>query len=107
MKANTLILVTCISLACPAVAAETWDIARNTLYTKPSHVWQNLDGSKTYRTDLPGRTVYDQRSAQSVIAESQFNQELAVLAICAVIAGVRALCDWLNTPVNTGPGTNR
>jgi hypothetical protein len=103
MKTNILILITCTSLACPAVADETWDITRNTLYTKPTHVWQNLDGSKTYRTDYPGRTVYDQRSAGSVVAESQLKQEVAVLAVFAVIAGVQAFCDWLNTT----PVTNR
>lgn len=107
MKTNILILITCTSLACPAVADETWDIARNTLYTKPTHVWQNLDGSKTYRTDLPGRTVYDQRSAQSVMQEAQFKQDLAVVAIIVVATGIQALCDWLNASATTNSVTNR
>ena len=99
MKTKIISTLLGISLISSSMAGDAWDITRNTLYTNtPSHVWENLDGSKTYRTDSPGRTTFDTRSPQSVANEAQFKQDVAILAASAVIAGAMALYEWWNTP---------
>lgn len=108
MKTKIITTILCASLISSSMAGDAWDITRNTLYTnKPTHVWENLDGSKTYRYDRPGSTSFDTRSAQSVAAETQFKQDLAVLAALAVVAGVNALCEWLNSSPSFSSPTNR
>lgn len=81
------------------MGGDAWDITRNTFYpNKHTHVWENLDGSKTYRFDTPGRTSFETRSPQSVTAEKQFKQELVVAAISILVIGVSAFFEWLDAP---------
>ena len=108
MKTTIITTLLCASLISSSMAGDAWDITRDTLYTnKPTHVWTNLDGTKTYRTDSPGRTTFDTRSAQSVASEAQFKQDLAVLAVAAVLAGANALYEWWNAPQFSSVTTNR
>ena len=108
MKTKLVTTLLCASLISSSMAGDAWDITRNTLYTnKPSHVWENLNGSKTYRTDSPGRTTYDTRSAESVASEAQFKQDLALLAAGAVIAGAMALYEWVSTSLSSSTSSNR
>lgn len=102
MKTKIITTLLCASLISPSMAGDAWDITRDTLYTKKAtHVWENLDGSKTYRYDTPSRTTFDTRTAQSVAAEAQFKQQVVVFAVVAIVAGVSAFCEWLNSPSST------
>ncbi len=108
MKTKIITTLLCASLISSSMAGDAWDITRNTLYSnKPTHVWTNLDGTKTYRTDSPGHTTFDTRSAQSVANEAQFKQDLAALAVVAVVAGAKALYEWWNTPQPAMTNLNR
>jgi len=90
------------------MAGDAWDITRDTFYAnKPTQVWNNLDGSKTYRTDMPGRTVYENRSAQSVTSEAQFKQDMTAILVVALIAGTNALYEWWNKPTAPNFSANR
>lgn len=98
MKTQILTTLLCMSLISSAMAGDSWDLTRNHLHTnQPTHAWENLNGSKTYRYDSQGTTSFDTRSAQSVATEAQFKQDLAVIAVALVLAGANALCEWWNT----------
>jgi hypothetical protein len=98
MKTKIITALLCMSCMSSSMAGDARDITRDTLYTnKPTHVWTNLDGTKTYSADSPGRTTFDTRCAQRVARGAQFQQDLAMLAVGVVIAGVKALYEWWNT----------
>ena len=108
MKTQIITTLLCMSLISSAMAGDSWDLTRNHLHTnQPTHAWENLDGSKTYRYDTQGTTRFDTRSSQSVASEAQFKQDVAVIAIALIAAGANAIYEWWNTPQPVMTNLNR
>lgn len=92
-------------MGCCIVVATTYgnvsgaDNARDLLTGRePTHVWDNLDGSRTYRYDSGSRTSYERRSAEEISAQDEF---VAQVAGYVIINGIDLACqfyDWLKSP---------
>lgn len=88
-------LVFSLSLTASVLSDDTWDKFR---LSKPTQTYDNLDGSRTYRYDSPGKTQFEKRSPESVANEGQFDQMIAAAVIWGLFEGGKAVYEWWNTP---------
>lgn len=99
MKPKITTILLSLSLMSSSMARAAEGISRDTLDTNTfTHVWTNVDETKTRRVGSRDCTSVDTRSANNVLLKTQFNQKLSVLVVGAVVAGVTTLYQWWSAP---------